>query len=297
MGAGRWTTETYRSYAASTDYVTASRERVFSNRHLPADLDPSKIILRESCDSEDSPNSVPIIMGLDVTGSMGLYAELIAKEHLPKLMTDIIEQSPVTDPHLMFMGIGDVRSDNAPLQVSQFEADIRILESLRSLYLEGGGGGNGTESYDLPWYFAANRTNIDSFIKRGQKGFLFTFGDEKAPDLPLGQVHLSNVFGTADIPMYHSTAELLAEVKKTYNVFHIIIEQGSYCGSHYRLQEVRGSWSELMGNNAIFLRNVDDLSEVVIATIRIACGEDMNEVIRTAKNPEALRYAFSNSLN
>ena len=126
-------------------------------------MDPSKITLRESCDSVDNPNSVPIILGLDVTGSMGRYAELIAKKYLPDLMTAIIERSPVADPHLMFMGIGDARmNDSAPLQVSQFEADIRILESLREIYLEGGGGGNSNESYDLAWYFGANKTKIDS---------------------------------------------------------------------------------------------------------------------------------------
>lgn len=65
-----------------------------------------------------------------------------------------------------------------------FEADIRIARQLEKLWLEKGGGGNCCESYTLPWYFAALHTAIDWFEKRGQKGYLFTVGDELPTYLP-----------------------------------------------------------------------------------------------------------------
>ena len=295
MGSARWTHDDYAAYATTTNYRSASREEVFTNRSLPAGLDPAKILIRESCDSEANPNSTPLIMALDVTGSMGEYAELIAKECLPELMGQIIESSPVQDPHLMFMGLDDVHANSrAPLQVSQFEADIRILEQLREIYLVGGGGGNNSESYDLPWYFAGHKTKIDCADKRGKKGYLFTFGDEEAPTQRVSAAALKSVFGPGQ---YGDTtpAQSLADAQKLYQVFHIVIEQGSYARS--RLSSVRGSWTELLGNNVIFLKNARDLTEVVIATLRIAEGASMESVIAGSKNSAALKYAFSNALN
>ena len=55
------------------------------------------------------------------------------------------------------------------------------MEQLTQIYIEHGGGGNRSESYNLPWYFAAHHTEHDSLIKRGKRGYLFTVGDEEAP--------------------------------------------------------------------------------------------------------------------
>ena len=42
------------------------------------------------------------------------------------------------------------------------------LHKLNSVFFEQGGGGNGGESYTLPWYFAARHTRTDQFEKRGK---------------------------------------------------------------------------------------------------------------------------------
>ena len=149
MGSGRWSADSFTAYATSTNYRSMSRDEVFS-KSVQTELKSEAIKVRESRDSAESPNSTPIILALDVTGSMGEYAEKIAKDELPKLMNAILEQSPVADPHLMFMAIDDVHAySHTPLQVSQFEADIRILEQLRKIVLVGGGGGNRSESYEV----------------------------------------------------------------------------------------------------------------------------------------------------
>lgn len=294
MGGARWSDDDYKSYATRTNYVTASRDEVFVNRNMPQSLDPSKIRLRESCDSEQNPNSTPLIFALDVTGSMGQYAELIAKEGLPELMSKILEVSPVQDPHLMFMGLDDVHAHSpAPLQVSQFEADIRILEQLREIYLVGRGGGNSSESYDLPWYFAANKTKIDSLAKRGKKGYLFTFGDEEAPYETVSARKLESVFGPGQYKDM-TPAESLAAAQEKYEVFHIVIEQGNYCRDNKG--RVYGTWTELLGNRVLFLKDFRNLTELVIATLKISEGADIQEVIRESANPKALEYAFRNAL-
>lgn len=295
MGGGSWTSDDYVSYAKSTNYRSATREEVFSNRSMPKAFDPARITLRESCDSADNPKSTPIIFGLDVTGSMGEYAERIAKDELPKLMTAILEHSPVSNPHMMFMGIDDIYDGyNAPLQVSQFEADIRILEQLRQLWLVGQGGGNQTESYDYAWYFAARKTVTDSWEKRKEKGFLFTIGDEPAPRDKLRADELRQTFGKGEYSDM-TPAQALAEAKEKYHVFHIVIEQGNFYSS--RPRQVRDSWTELMGPNVLFLSDFKDLTELVIATMKIVKGADMDKVLTESKRASAMRHAFINALS
>lgn len=183
MGTARWNPTDWSAYAAST--AGKSTDAVFAARGIDQDLNPFGVALRESRDSDLNPASTAIIVGLDVTGSMGMIADALAREGLGIMVEEILARKPVSDPHILCMGIGDVLCDQAPLQVTQFEADIRIARQLEKLWLEKGGGGNSCESYTLPWYFAAMHTAIDCFEKRGKKGYLFTVGDEEPPlDLP-----------------------------------------------------------------------------------------------------------------
>lgn len=296
MGHARFDRGDYESYRTAHNITAKStREQVFTSRRIPDILNPSKIVVRESCDSDLNPNSTPIILGLDITGSMGFIAEEIAKTQLPDLMEAIYAELPVTDPHVMFMGIGDVATDAAPLQVSQFEAGaVPLIEQLRKMWLEGNGGGNNTESYNLPWYFAAHKTVIDSFDKRGQKGFIFTMGDEMPPT-EISDRGLAKTFGVGQHVSAGSNQKLLDEVEQRYRVFHIIVEEGGYARG--RLSAVRGAWTELLGPNAIFMRNHHHLTAIVTATLQIANGGDINEIIANSQAGDELRYAFSNALN
>jgi len=300
MGNARWDQDTYRSYAKTTNYVSAPREQVFSHR-VNEKLDPRNVKvgkgervgmqLRESIISDENPNPTPIILGLDVTGSMGEVAEQIAKVELPRLMTQIHETNVVSDPHVMFHAIDDVFAQgHGALQVSYFEPDLKIVEQLRQMWLVANGGGNGSESYDLSWYFAANHTYLDSYEKQGRKGFLFTFGDEPAPFQTVTKEDLKTIFGPGSYEDTTPAASLKAAQEK-YNVFHVVIEKGARGGRH-----TRESWTEMLGNNVLFVKDTSVLTEVVLATMAIANGADMETVIRESKVPDALRYAFSNAL-
>lgn len=187
MGNSRSTDADWVTY--STAAVTKSRADTFYRSSAKdvtrtgEKVDAVEIKLRESRDSAANPNSTPIIIGLDVTGSMGWLAEALAKTELPRLIGMILEKSPIADPHLMFMGIGDaVHPDEQPLQMTQFEADLKIAEQLQGIWLEGKGGGNHFESYDLAWAAAAYKTVSDCWEKRKKKGYLFTLGDEEFPE-------------------------------------------------------------------------------------------------------------------
>jgi len=274
MGSGRWTTDSFATYSVSTGLRSAKTAGdVYKNKRVQTALDPKGIKLRESRDSTDNPQSTPIIIGLDVTGSMGHLATSIAKDQLNELITKIYDEKPCTDPHLMFLAIGDSYCDSAPLQVTQFEADIRIAEQLREVYFEAGGGGNDGESYNLAYYFAAKHTVTDSMEKRGQKGFLFTIGDENCLD-EIPARHLKEFLGdevTEDV----KTKAIIAECQKNYEVFHLIVKP--------RGQNEVANWKKLLGERAIHVTDVEKIPQIITDLIKMARTEGKPDVAPTKK--------------
>jgi hypothetical protein len=299
MGNARWDSATYDTYAKTTNYRSAPAAEVFSHR-IDEKLDPRNVKvgkgdrkglqLRESIISGENPNPTPIILGLDVTGSMGAVAVQIAKDELPKLMTEIHSTGVVTDPHVMFMGIDDVFAQgHGALQVSYFEPDLRIVEQLRKMWIVGNGGGNGSESYDLAWYFAGHHTYLENYEKTGKPGFLFTFGDEPAPFQTVSKDDLRTIFGGE--PTEDATPEAsLRSAQGKFQVFHVVVEHGGNSRS------LRTSWTEMLGNNAIFLRDTKYLTPVVLATMAVANGASLQDVIDRSDCAAELRYAFANAL-
>jgi len=273
MGSARWSSADWTRYADSTAH--RSTEKVFTARSIDPDLDPFGVEWRESRDSALNPNSTALIVGLDVTGSMGMIADALARRGLGILVEEILARQPVPDPHIMLMGIGDILHDQAPLQVTQFEADIRIARQLERLWLEKGGGGNNWESYNLPWYFAALHTSIDCFEKRGRKGYLFTVGDEEPPP-GIPARGLARVFGDR-VARDLNSRELLALASRQYHVFHVIIEEGNY--ARHDPAGVRARWADLLGQRVISLADHRRLAEVIVSTIAINEGADREEVV------------------
>jgi hypothetical protein len=271
MGGGTFDAGAYRAFTSTTAGKTT--DKIYTSRALNKNLNPFGVKVRESRDSVDNPNSTPLIVALDVTGSMGILADVIAREGLGTLFTGILDRKPISDPHVMFMGVGDANCDSAPLQVSQFEADKRIIEQLTQIYLEHGGGGNSFESYNFPWYFAAFHTVHDSMEKRGKRGYLFTVGDEEAPQ-PLTKGQIKQFIGD-DVEAELSTQDLLQLAQRSYDVFHVIIEEGSHARHH--MKAVVSSWEKLLGQRVIRLKDHKKLAETIVSAIEVAEGRDAEE--------------------
>jgi hypothetical protein len=275
MGTARWDPADWSAYAAST--ARKSTAAVFAARTIDPDLNPFGVAMRESRDSDLNPQSTAIVVGLDVTGSMGMIADALARKGLGTMVEEILARKPVSDPHIMCLGIGDVLFDQAPLQATQFEADIRIARQLEKLWLEKGGGGNACESYNLPWYFAAQHTVTDCFEKRGKKGYLFTVGDEEPPlDLPADGI--ARVLGDREARDFESS-ELLTLVSRRYHVFHIIVEEGSHARSDP--SGVRDRWTDLLGQRVIGLSDHTKLAEVIVSAIEVNEGRDRDAVAKS----------------
>ncbi|MCI8530429.1 MAG: hypothetical protein HFH82_15000 [Lachnospiraceae bacterium] len=274
MGYGSYQSKDWDKLKSARNINAQSTVRdLYRSRKMRPELNPYGVNFRESCDSLDNPASTAIIFGLDVTGSMGYLSEAIARDALNRTMLEIYAKTPVSNPHIMFQAIGDGISDTAPLQTTQFEADIRIAEQLLNVYFEGNGGGNGGESYLLSWYFAAKHTKIDCWEKRKEKGFLFTIGDECCHQY-LTSDEIRRIFGE-ESPTCEAQ-KLYQKASETYEIFHIVMKAGSY-----EYQKSGSHWRELIGNRAIELapEDLDVLPEIFVSLMQHTRGMEKQPIL------------------
>lgn len=285
MGSGAWSSKDWKEYTRSKGYTDHSTVRdMYHAVTIKESMNPKNISFRESCDSEEHPESIPIILGLDVTGSMGRVLETVAKK-LNLLITEIYNRRPVKDPQVMIMAFGDVEYDRYPLQVSQFESDIRIAEQLHEIYFERGGGGNSGESYTLPWYFAARHTKLDSYEKRKKKGYLFTIGDEPYLNI-LSRKAVERFIGDK-ISEDLSANELLIEVSRQYEVYHLMIEEGDGMYAD-RAENVITSWIDLLGQRAVRVSDCTKLPEIIVSILELEEGKEAGKIIKSWDKSTAL---------
>lgn len=270
-----------------------NESQVFKETKMRDEFNPAKMKLpREACDSAQSPHSKGIIYAEDFTGSMGRFLLSLIQTQFPRLIEETYKTVSF-NPHIMFMGIGDVEEgDEAPLQVTQFETDLRMLEQLEKLWLEKGGGCNPYESYILAWYFAGKYCKMDCFDKRGEKGFLFTFGDEE-PTPHLTPDELKTVFGNRDdLDKRKVTAtDCLEMASEKFNCYHIILRGSNYCS------RVVSKWRNLLDGHACDLSDYECLPDLVCTILKMYEGFSKTEAIEAIKSihsrdvvSEALRY-------
>lgn len=282
MGGGAWTTASYKNYVKSTrgicdtgNITASSVNQFYISRNLDPALDPKGVKFRECRDSDEHPNTIPIILALDVTGSMGSACAAVARQ-LDKIITGLY--ADVKDVEFMVMGIGDFAYDDAPLQVSQFESDVRICDQLGKIWFERGGGGNMYESYTAAWYFGLNHTQLDCW-NRGKKGIIITMGDEPLnPYLPGRKFKSILGYESQDI----DTVELYKQVTEKFDVYHIIITDPESSGWRY-LEEDKNTWGKLLDGQHLFVKNSNELPEVIhdIVVAHVDGAEGVSTVVST----------------
>jgi hypothetical protein len=286
MGNGRWDSQAWAGYTASNT-AGKTQSQIFTSRSMRDDQNPALIEFRESRDSADNPNSTPIIIGSDITGSMGMISEKLMREGLNTLATEIYDRKPVSDPHIMIMGVGDAKSDKAPLQVTQFEADIKVAEQAKEIWLEGFGGANDGESYSIAHLFAATKVRADAIEKRGKKGYIFTVGDEPIHD-GMTKDEIQKFLGiTVEKDM--SALEIMRMVDREWEVFHIALVNEGFC--RYGRDKVLSSWKAILPERTIQLEDVNALAETVVSLIQVTEGANAADVASSWSGSTALAVA------
>lgn len=273
----------YSYYSASTrsaDYRTrnVSREEIFKSRSLDPEMN-IKGKVREARDSEEHPESFPIIISMDVTGSMGLVPEWLVKHGFPEIMKKIMDEG-IEHPQVCFVGFGDDAGDEAPIQVGQFESSDELTEKwLTKIWLEGGGLGNGKEDAALTYYFAANHTAIDSFEKRGKKGVIVTISDD-ATCMTLSKHSIDKLFGNGEGDV--TTSKLITDASEKWDIYHINLND--YLGSSNRVQN---SWRELLGSERVFnTENGEgkDIPDIIAGIILRSFNRSGDDEVRLTTN-------------
>ncbi|WP_439627144.1 hypothetical protein [Gemmata sp.] len=279
MGGTCWSDDEYHERAVSRKksgrdafehHEDIRTGRVQSGVHQK--MNPRGVIARESRDSEAHPESHAVAVLFDVTGSMQSVPRVL-QQNLPRLMNLLIRKGYLAHPQIMVGAIGDATCDQAPLQIGQFESGLEIEDDLAKLYLEGGGGGHITESYELAMYFMAWHTAIDCFEKRGKKGYLFVIGDE-APYPKVKHKEIRAVIGDgiqADLPL----EEVIEKLQQRYEVYYIIPRMTN----HYGNAEIRKRWTHYLGQNVLKLEDPAGICELIASVIGLTEEKvDLTEV-------------------
>jgi hypothetical protein len=273
MGYGNYSYDAHARLIADRTHKAGAE--IFRQTQCHPLMNPKGLKVRECRDSADHPDSLGIAFALDVTGSMGDIPKLLAKQELPNLMK-LLTACGVSDPQIMFMAVGDATSDQASLQVGQFESTAELMDQwLTWSFLEGGGGGSGQESYELAFYIAAQHTDMDNWVKRKKKGYLFLTGDE-LPYPSVSRHQIEALVGEKldeDVPI----EEVIAAASETYRVFFLIpdLQRKSRC-------EPR--WRQLLGDHTICMESPRDACSVAAAIVgltekRIAGLDELAKIL------------------
>lgn len=242
MGGGSYSSRDFVSYSKSmrksvdTKTMRVTSGQTWTSSSMKETMNPKNKI-RECINTAEHPNTIPVILALDVTGSMGSACHETAAA-LGAMMDKLYKK--FKDIEIMVMGVGDFECDYSPLQVSQFESDVRVAKQLDDIWMEHHGGGNNWESYTAPWFFGLYRTKLDAYDKQGRKGIIITMGDEALnPDLPenriveyFGRPEGAEEFGSLKTP------DLYKAASKKFDIYHISVDDSetSY-SSHKKLIE------------------------------------------------------------
>lgn len=293
MGCGSWTSDSFKSYSKSVGRSVSksgvidsaySNQEMFKARTIDPALNPKNVI-RECCDSEEHPNTLPVILALDVTGSMGDAAVEVAKK-LNIIMIKLYEK--ISDVEFMVMGIGDLAYDDCPIQASQFESDIRIAEQLDKIYFEFGGGGNSFESYTAAWYFGSRHTKLDC-LNRGRKGIIITMGDEQLnPYLPLKGRRSGLMETTGDnLQSDVETKDLYDEASQKFNIYHLDVSHG------YRWDkedEIEKSYKKYLDDIHFRKVTMDSIANEIVDIIINEAENNITDTVVTPSNSEGITW-------
>lgn len=293
MGGGSWTSDSFKSYSKSVGRSVSksgiidsayNNQEMFKARTIDPALDPKNVI-RECCDSAEHPNTLPVILALDVTGSMGDAAVEVAKK-LNIIMTKLYEK--ISDVEFMVMGIGDLAYDDCPIQASQFESDIRIAEQLDKIYFEFGGGWNTFESYTAAWYFGSRHTKLDC-LNRGRKGIIITMGDEQLnPYLPLKGRRSGLMEATGDnLQSDVETKDLYDEASQKFNIYHLDVSHG------YRLDmedEIEKSYKKYLDDIHFKKVTMDSIANEIVDIIINEAENNITDTVITPSNSEGITW-------
>ncbi len=184
------------------------------------------------------PDQDIVIVVIDGTGSMGQDAFII-RDKIVLLEGQLRIQGYLKNPLIMIGIVGDANSDIWPIQISKPERGDALIEEIEKTFPEGGGGGQGMESYELMAYYLLNHVKLDDVNARP---YLFFLGDEGIyPELDAR--HVSEHIGdTIESDLKSET--IFKKLCRKFNVFRL---HRQYNSSTSEDEMIFRQWKDMIG--------------------------------------------------
>lgn len=271
MGGGYYDRDVYSgSSSGGWDYSSdAPADKGFSKAREAdeAVLDTKRKL---TCDKEN-----PIMVVLDVTGSMGIAAKVIY-DKMPMFFGQIKIQNYLPDPSISFAAVGDVPDgDSCPIQICDFAEGDALDEWLGKIYLEGGGGGGHHESYEMLAYYYDKMVELTHPKKNP---YLFFIGDEGF----YSKISASDIKTWFGIKCEsENSVDVFKRLKDKYNVF--LIHKTYHYASNDKT--ILRQWTDALGQeNVLVLEDPKAVVDVMLGAIAlVAESRDLDSYIADLK--------------
>jgi len=190
-------------------------------------------------------STAPLVVACDVTGSMGDWPATIFSK-LPYLEHEGKEYLG-EDMEICFAAIGDAYCDKYALQVRPFTKGKDLEKRMKELVIEGGGGGQTNESYDLAALYFAKNVEMPKAIKP----IMIFIGDEGL----YTSVHETQARDYCGITLEKKlpTTKLFEELKNKYSVYLVRKNYDSSSGDSLSSTDkmIYKQWEDLLGADHI----------------------------------------------
>ena len=166
MGGSSYDRDVYSSSSSSNWGSSSTSTAKLSSSSLDPSMDPTGKTLKSNAKN-------PIIIMLDVTGSNINFARLVY-DKLPMFYGQIEQKGYLTDFEIAVCAVGDAYTDRYPLQIPDFAKGLELDSWMEKLVLEGNGGGQKKETYELAAHYLTERTEF----RPDANPLVFFIGDE-----------------------------------------------------------------------------------------------------------------------
>lgn len=195
--------------------------------------------------SLSTDSHAPLVIICDVTGSMGEWPAVIFSK-LPYLEIEGQEYLG-KDMEISFLAVGDAYCDNYPLQARPFTKGTDLKKRLEELIIEGKGGGQTTESYELAALYCARNVSMAKAIIP----ICIFIGDEQPYNF-VDKAHAKNIVGI-NLQQRLTTKEIFDELKNKFAVYLIRkpYENSGINAMSGTDMRIHRFWAELVGEDHI----------------------------------------------
>jgi hypothetical protein len=221
-------------------------------------------------DSVSTNSTSPLIVVVDQTGSMGEWPKIMFSK-LPYLEHETKEYLG-EDAEFCFAAIGDAHNgETYPLQFRPFAKGLDLKKRLEELIIEGNGGGQGTETYELAALYALKNVKMPKAIKP----IIIFIGDEKTYNVV--SKDMAETYCNVKLEKAMPTKDIFKALQDKMSVYFIQKSYGAGSGWSNNISDDDRStfrhWSELVGEDHIaVLPSADRVVDVIFGILAKETG-------------------------